>query len=96
MFPFQIHGDVRKYKVASLCKGPRSPSEIPFLTWLKLALFHKKSWVLNGHRAVDCCFNAHWYIAAAERMCWTSLQCILVRSDFHPVLDIFNDKTQIH
>lgn len=60
MFPFQIHGDVRKYKVASPRKGRRSPGEIPFPTWLKFALFHKKSWVLNGCGAVDCCFNAHY------------------------------------
>lgn len=60
MFPFQIHGDVRKHKVASPRKGPRSPGEIPFPTWLKYALFHKKSRVLNGCRAVDCCFNAHY------------------------------------
>lgn len=60
MFPFQIRGDVRKYKVASPCKEPRSPGEIPFPTWLKFALFHEKPWVLNGYEAVDCCFNAHY------------------------------------
>lgn len=60
MFPFQIHGDVRKHKVASPRKGPRSPGEIPFPTWLKYALFHKKSRVLNWCVAVDCCFNAHY------------------------------------
>lgn len=91
MFPFQIHGDVRKYKVASPRKGCRSPGEIPFPTWLKFALFHKKSWVLNRCRAVDCCFNAH-YTLMLQRTCCTSVHCILVQSDFHPLLDFFMTK----